>query len=227
MLERSLLERLPRALLSRGSPLKPAVYRVELAQGPAILKDCAGAPAWSRPLARWLLRRERRAVERLAGLPGFPPLRATVDADAFLIGELPGRAMHGEVFGADPARWADALRGRVSEMHARAVFHLDLRQPQNLLADEEAGLSVVDFGAAMTPGPLGRFLFGRLLAWVDRQAVLKYLARFATDRMTEAEARAFLRGQFWRRLWIFTPHHDHGALAAVRRRLQDLSAGDA
>lgn len=225
VLDRSLLDALPRQLLSRGSRFKPAVYRIELAGGPAILKDCAGVPAWSRPLARWLMRRERRAMERMHGVEGFPPVIARVEADAFVAGMLPGRAMHGEVFGADPRRWAAALRERVEQMHARAVFHLDLRQPQNLLADEERGLSVVDFGAAMAPGPVGRALFGRLLSWVDRQAVLKYLSRFAPGEMSEREARSYLRGLFWRRLWIFTPHHNRGAEAAVRRRLQDLSAG--
>lgn len=226
MLDRPLLDRLPRQLLSRGARFKPAVYRLELASGPAILKDCAGLPAVTRPLARWLLARERRAIERLAGLAGFPQILARVDADALLIGTLPGRAMHGEVFGADPRRWSAALRERVRTMHAHAVYHLDLRQPQNLLADEASGLAVVDFGAAFAPGPLGRFLFGRLLAWVDRQAVLKYLARFAPQEMSAAEARSYLRGLFWRRLWIFSPHHNRGAEAAVRRRLQDLSADE-
>jgi hypothetical protein len=225
VLDRGLLERLPRQLLSRGSRLKPAVFRIELADGPAILKDCAGAPRWSRPLARWLLDRELRAIARLAGLAGFPRLLARVDADALLISVLPGAALHREIFAADPRRWSQALRERVRAMHGRAVFHLDLRQPQNLLADEEQGLSVVDFGAAFAPGPLGRRLYGRLLGWVDRQAVLKYLAKFAPQEMGEAEARSYLRGHFWRRLWVFTPHHNQGAAAAVRRRLQDLSAG--
>lgn len=224
MLDRSLLDRLPRQLLSRGARFKPAVFRIELADGPAVLKDCAGIPALTRPLARWLLGRERRAIERLAGLEGFPQLLACVDADALLIGSLPGTAMHGEVFSADPRRWAAALRERVRGMHACAVYHLDLRQPQNLLADEEHGLAVVDFGAAVAPGPVGRFLFGRFLAWVDRQAVLKYLSRFAPQEMGEAEARSYLRGLFWRRLWIFSPHQNRGAEQAVRRRLQDLSA---
>lgn len=226
MLDRSLLDRLPRQLLSRGARFKPAVFRIELAAGPAVLKDCADIPALTRPLARWLLARERRAIERLAGLEGFPQLLARVDADALLIGVLPGRAMHGEVFGDDPRRWAAALRERVRAMHERHVFHLDLRQPQNLLADDARGLAVVDFGAAIAPGPLGRLLFGRLLAWVDRQAVLKYLARFAPGEMGEAEARSYLRGLFWRRLWIFSPHRNRGAEQAVRRRLQDLSADD-
>ncbi len=224
-LDRQLLEVLPRQLLSRGSRFKPAVYRIELAGGSAILKDCADAPGWSRPLAVWLLKRERRALERLAGQEGFPQILAQVDARALLIGNLPGHAMHGEVFAETPRAWAEALRQRVAVMHSCSVYHLDLRQPQNLLADAHHGLSVVDFGAAFAPGPIGRLLYGRLLAWVDRRAALKYLSRFAPEEMSEAEARSYLRALIWRRLWIFSPHHNRGAEQAVRRRLRDLSAG--
>jgi len=226
-LSRQALAGTTRVLLSRGSRFKPEVVRIELAAGPAVLKDCAHLPFWSRWLGRWLMHREAGAMEKLAGLEGFPPVLARLDADAFLIGLLPGRPLDGEAFARAPRQWAEALRERVAQMHSRGVFHLDLRQPQNLLIDEEQGrLGVVDFGAGHAPGILTGWLLRPLLSWVDRQAVLKYLARFAPGEMSRAEARAYLRGQFWRRAWIFSPHRNRGAVAAVRRRLLDLSADD-
>lgn len=224
-LTRQALAGAQRVLLSRGSRFKPEVVRIELAAGPAVLKDCAHLPFWSRWLGRWLLHREARAMERLAGLEGFPPVLARLDADAVLIGMLAGRPLDGEAFARAPQQWAAALRQRVSLMHGRGVYHLDLRQPQNLLIEEEVGtLGVVDFGAGHCPGPWTAWLVAPLLSWVDRQAVLKYLARFAPQELSRPEAEAYLRGQFWRRLWIFSPHRNRGAVAAVRRRLQDLSA---
>ena len=222
--DRRALRALSRTVLSRGSRFKPEVARIELAAGPAILKDCAPLPGWSRWLARWLLRRELRALARLEGLEGFPPLLARPDRDSALIGLLPGRPLEGEAFARDARRLAELLRRRVSDLHARRVYHLDLRQRQNLLLDEEGGtLNVVDFGAALAPGRLGARVFGPLLGWVDRQAALKYLARFAPGEMSREEARSYLRGQRWRRLWVFSPHRNRGAADAVRRRLQDLS----
>lgn len=224
-LTRQALAGATRVLLSRGSRFKPEVLRIELAAGPAVIKDCAHLPAWSRWLGRWLLHRETRVLERLAGLEGFPPVIARLDADAVLIGLLEGRPLDGEAFARQPQLWAAALRERVALMHGRGVYHLDLRQPQNLLIEEEVGrLGVVDFGAGHAPGPLSAWLVRPLLAWVDRQAVLKYLARFAPQEMSRSECRAYLRGQFWRRIWIFSPHRNRGAAAAVRRRLLDLSA---
>lgn len=221
VLDRRALAGLSRAVLSRGSRFKPEVARIELAAGPAILKDCAVLPGWSRPLARWLMRRELRAIARLAGLPGFPQILARVDRDAALIGLLPGRPLTGEDFAAAPRHWAGLLRARIAAMHARQVYHLDLRQPQNLLVDGE-DLQIVDFGAGHAPGPAGRLLFAPLLRWVDRQAVLKYLSRYAPQEMGVEEARAYLRGLYWRRLWVFSPHRNRGAEAAVRRRLREL-----
>lgn len=222
---RKVLAGATRVLLSRGSRFKPEVLRIELAAGPAVLKDCAHLPFWSRWLGRWLLHREARAMEQLAGLNGFPPVLARVDADAVLMGMLRGRPLDGEAFARAPQHWAAALRERVALMHSRGVYHLDLRQPQNLLIDEESGLlEVVDFGAGHAPGPLTSWLVAPLLAWVDRQAVLKYLARFAPQEMSRSEAKAYLRGQVWRRLWIFSPHRNRGAVEAVRLRLKKLSA---
>lgn len=226
-LSRQALAGTTRVLLSRGSRFKPEVLRLELASGPAVLKDCAHLPFWSRWLGRWLMQREAGAMERLGGLPGFPPVLAQLDADAVLIGLLPGRPLDGEAFARAPQHWAAALRERVAQMHARGVFHLDLRQPQNLLIDESTGqLGVVDFGAGHVPGALTGWMLRPLLSWVDRQAVLKYLSRYAPQEMSREEAKAYLRGQFWRRAWIFSPHRNRGAVAAVRRRLQDLSADD-
>lgn len=225
-LDRRALAGLARVVLSRGSRLKPAVARIELAAGPAVLKDCADLPGWSRPLARWLMQRELRALARLRGLPGFPQILARVDRDAALLALLPGVPLTGEEFAAAPRHWAALLRERIAAMHARRVFHLDLRQPQNLLVDGQ-DLNVVDFGAGHAPGLLGWKLLGGVMSWVDRQAVLKYLARYAPQELTATEAKAYLRGLRWRRAWIFSPHRNRGAEAAVRRRLrelQDLSA---
>ena len=211
-----------RRLLSRGSRLKPAVYAMQGPDGrPVVIKDCAGIPAWSRPLARWLMRREAHLLGLLDGLEGFPQLVARLDRDGYACTVLEGEPLDRPHVAADPRGLAAQLRERVRQMHARGVFHLDLRQRQNLLVSAEGRLQVIDFGAGAAPrGPL-RWLLGPALARVDRQAVLKYLARWAPAALTVEEARAYLRARFWRRLWVFSPFRDHGEGAAVRQRLRD------
>jgi hypothetical protein len=219
-LDRQTLDSSQRELLSRGSPLKPAVWRVDSAQGSCIVKDVAPTPGWSRFLARWLLRRERRLLCKLQGVDGVPQFLGEIDRDAFSVNILPGDPLTGADFAADPVGLAQCLRQRIDQVHGRGVYHLDLRQRQNILVSGPAEAHLVDFGAGLAPGPIGQLLFGRLLRWVDRQAVLKFLARHAPDELTVAEARSLLRGLRWRRLWIFSPHTDRGERTNARARIK-------
>jgi serine/threonine protein kinase len=122
----------------------------------------------------------------------------------------------------DPEGIANQLRELVSAIHERGVFHLDLRQSQNLLLSSNSELFCVDFGAAWVPGPFGSAFLARVFASVDSNAVVKWLARFSPELLTAEEARRLLRGKFWRRLWFVSPHTDRGETAAARRRLLEL-----
>jgi len=217
-LTRSDLERLPRTPLREPSALKPSVWRVETAGGPLVVKDVRTSGRTTRWIARWLMGRERRVLERLAPLEGVPHLEAVVDADAIALTCLPGRTLDAETFARRPRELAGQLAELTGRLHALGVFHLDLHQRKNLLVDDGGRLHLVDFGAALAPGPVVRTLLGPLLRAVDRQAATKYLARFAPDALTEEEARAVLRQRALRRLWPFSrPSRREGE--AARRRL--------
>ncbi|MBC8329948.1 MAG: hypothetical protein H8E31_14510 [Planctomycetes bacterium] len=195
------------------------MWRVGAPAGPLVVFDCAGLPRASRRLARWLLRRERLALQRLDGVEGVPQVAARIDRDAFAISWLAGTPLDRATFQRDPQGLARQLRAILAAIHARRVYHLDLRQRQNLLVDPAGRLACVDFGASLALGSFGDAILGRLLAWVDRQAALKYLARYAPEELSLEEARAVLRGLRWRRLWIFSPYRERGEGEGARRRL--------
>jgi len=222
--DRQALMGLPRRLLSRGSPFKPAVWKVELPEG--------GAAAWKevppgggpgRLLARFLLRRESRILERLSGVPGVPQILGRPDRGSFLCTWLEGEPLDRAAFERSPRVLAESLRALVGALHARGVVHLDLRQRQNVLVTATGGLACVDFGAALAPPRWLRPLCFPLLAWVDRQAALKYLARWAPQELSAAEARSHLRALRWRRWWFVSPHHPRGEREALRKRLRELA----
>lgn len=210
----------PGKLLSRGSSLKPAVWRQQVDGAVCIVKNLDDVPNWSRWLARWLMNRERRVLHKLAGVDGVPQLHSEW-ADGFAMAVLPGEPLTAESFEPDPRALADCLRRRIEAVHQRGVYHLDLKQRQNVLIDGSDQAYLVDFGAALAPGRLGRWIWGRLLAWIDNQAVWKYLARHAPQQMTVDEARSLLRALRWRRLWFVSPHKDRGERAAVRERIRN------
>ncbi|MAW60419.1 MAG: hypothetical protein CMJ94_06245 [Planctomycetes bacterium] len=225
-LDRAALEAAPRRLLSRGSRLKPAVHRVELPDGPAcVVKDVREVPGWSRWLARWLMGRERRILRALDGVDGVPQLLGEVDRDAFALALLPGEPLTPAAFEQHPRSLAADLRAITAAMHARGVYHLDLRQRQNLLVAGER-LAVVDFGAAWKPRLWSRWLLAPIFGWVDRQAVLKYLARHAPEELGYDEARSVLRFLRLRKLWFVSPHNDAGEWAAAKQRVAQ-GRGDA
>ena len=221
---RAAYEARSRELLSRGSRLKPAVWKVAHEGEPLLVKDTAMLRFPWRALGRWLLRRERRVLRRLTGMPRVPQLLGDIDGNAFATSWLRGEPLDRQRFQLRSAQIAADLRALLVDLHARGVFHLDLRQRQNILLDEEGRVAVVDFGAALAPGRLGRLLFGRLLAWVDRQAIYKYLARYAPEELSLKEARSALRALRWRRLWVFSPHRSRGVAEQLRGRIR---AGEA
>ncbi len=216
-LTRADLERLPRQLLSRHSAIKPSVWRVDASGGPVIVKDVRGQSLPLRWLARWLLSRERRVLEHLAGMQRVPQVLGKVDRDAIALSLLPGHPLDAQTFQSSPRELVGQLRDLIEELHARGVFHLDLHQRKNLLVDDSGKLQLLDFGAAVVPGPLVRALAGRLLRWIDRQSILKFLARFAPEMLTREEALAVLRYGAVRRLWPFTTHRRKGEQAARQR----------
>ena len=219
VLDRAALEAAPRELLSRGSRFKPAVHRVTTADGTVcVVKDVREVPGWSRPLARWLMGRERRILRALEGVEGVPQLLAEVDRHAFALAVLPGEPLTPAAFEAHPSTLAADLRRITQAMHARGVYHLDLRQRQNLLVDGEH-LAVVDFGAAWKPRVWSAWLLAPIFGWVDRQAVLKYVARHAPQDLGYEEARSVLRFLRWRRLWFVSPHNDAGEWGAAKERI--------
>ena len=205
-----------RQLLSKGSAWKPAVWRVQASGFPlAVWKDgshLTGLPRW---VAALQLRREKKCLENLAGLEGFPQLLAVDCELGFLAEFMPGRELDRDQFQQNPVAFAAALRTRVQSMHARGVFHWDLKQRRNILVDSVAGLQFLDFGAGWAPGPLNRRLLGSFLAFPDQQAVLKWLARWAPEQLSVPDAKTLRLGLRLRRLWPFTPHRDRGELAAI------------
>jgi len=208
-------------VLSRGSKWKPAVYRTKSKDGrQRVVKDCISLPLYSRWIARFLMGRERRLMRRLEGIRGFPVVRERIDRNAFSMDVMHGSVLSPDNFRLAPRRIADQLLELVEKMHDRGVFHLDLRQRQNILLGQGLEVLILDFGAGWAPNPLARLLLGKLLEDVDRSAALKYLARFSPDHLTRDEAAEVLRGIRRRKLWILSPYRSRGVEEAVQNRLR-------
>ncbi|MDE0585015.1 MAG: hypothetical protein OSB63_00155 [Planctomycetota bacterium] len=208
--------------LSRESRVKPSVWlSVDASGDRRIVKDCYGLPFYSRWLAKILMWREYRILLKIDGLAQLPQVRETIDGDAFSMNFIAGEPLSSENYAFAPRRIADDLLELVEKLHQRKVFHLDLRQRQNILLGDGLKVQIVDFGASWAPSLLPRLVFGKLLANIDRSAALKYLARFAPEEMTYGEAKQLLRGLWLRRLWVFSPYRSHGIADTLKSIVSD------
>lgn len=198
------LERWARQPLRPPSLVKPGVWLVESPLGPVVVKDARCGHRRFLWLSRYLLARERRVLRHMAGSDRVPRIVAEVDRDAIVLEFLEGLPLDRETFRQRPRELIAQILEVTDGIHARGVFHLDLHQRKNLLVGADGRLRLVDFGASLTPGPLIRAFVGPLLRVIDRQAALKYLARFAPEVLTEAEARTVLLQRRLRKLWFFT-----------------------
>jgi predicted Ser/Thr protein kinase len=185
--------------LRRRSRTRPDVRLLEWQGQRAVAKDWSNAWPWMRPHARRCLRREWRALEALAGLPGIPQPLARLP-QAIVVSFLPGYPLQ-RMLPAQRRAFFDALEASVERIHQRGVVHLDLRQRRNILRGADGTPMVLDFEAAFVADPGS--LWGRMTLhwgrWVDRLAVLKHKRRYAAGLLTPGERRLadFLRISRW------------------------------
>jgi len=187
------LPRRTRAVLHRGGTRNPDVLLVDTDSGPVVVKDFAPRSVLVRAtLGRWLTARELRTYERLDGHSSVPRLLGRIDALAFAVEYRPGRRMSRRLAGALPPGFIDRLAAAVGEMHARGVFHLDLRHRSNVLVDERGDPILIDFASALRIRPRGALarLCARWLARPDWRAVEKWRQRIEPEASGTGEASA-------------------------------------
>lgn len=160
------------------------VERLTDASGGCWVRRAAVGSRWpgSAWLARLLLRRERRALQHLAGLARVPQLHPeppTVPgerSDAVLLRSWqPGVPLwQVEVL---PADFFAHLGELVQAMHDRGVCHNDLHKENNILVGPGGWPALVDFQLASCHGSRGRGFRRRCAE--DLRHVAKHAARYA------------------------------------------------
>ena len=190
-------------LLGKQGPFRPAVRLVLPDKTPYVAKDYrACTPLYRWTVGAWNLRRERSALSRLRGLEGVPEVQAFVGRWILVMTHMRGKDLGKAKKQRQTPEFFDELMSLVNEMHARGVFHLDLRQRRNVLVRPGRHPAVLDFGSAVCLRP-GSRLAG-FLARIDRSGVLKYKRRANPGSLTHAEARALRKVERRRRLWPFS-----------------------
>jgi serine/threonine protein kinase len=199
-------------ILKRGTRfLEPDVYVARLGARQAVFKDYRRyrwTPA--SPLARLLVRREARILERLSGWGYAPALLGTIGG--LVLGM---EFIDGQVLGRDVAMVSDEvfrrLKSAVATLHAAGIAHNDLHGSNILVS---GGVPrVVDFASALLmPAWLAHSALGRQLRRSDLANVVKLQSWLTGASPSPAEATVLaepkwvrsIRGA-WKRLYRGAP----------------------
>ena len=148
-----------------------------------------------RGLARFLARREARALSRLAGIEGIPSLIG-FERDRLIRSFLPGEVMYRSQ---PPSReyFREALR-LVRRLHRRGVTHNDLAKEANWICVDRAMPGIVDFQLAVCFSRRSRFF--RMLAREDLRHLLKHKRHYQPEALSPRQ-QAILSTPMWPARW--------------------------
>jgi len=183
-------------LLKRGERLlEPDVDRTELDGRPAVVKDYRryrGTPL--APVARLLVRREARVLERLKGWKHAPALLGTLGGLALGMEFIPGDTLSAGVQGVTQEVF-DQLQNALGRLHAAGITHNDLHGTNVVVS---AGVPVLlDFTSAWrSPRWLRNGPISRQLRRSDMKNLVKMRQRL-TGQRPSAEQVALLAEPGW------------------------------
>jgi RIO-like serine/threonine protein kinase len=170
--------------------------------GDVVVREADHARPWARALARHLMRREHRALSRLAlggGIEGIPRV-INLEGMQLTRSWIEGAPMQ-VARPRDPAYFRAASR-LLRRLHAANVIHNDLAKETNWLVTPEGRPALVDFQLAMTLDKRGAL--ARSLGHDDLRHLLKHKRTYLPETLTAREKRMLARQSLLSRLWMAT-----------------------
>jgi RIO-like serine/threonine protein kinase len=168
--------------------------------GNTVVREADHARPWARALALHLMRREHRALSRLAlgtGIEGIPRV-LSLDSTTLTRSWIDGAPMQ-TVKPRNAAYFRAALR-LLRRLHAANVIHNDLAKETNWLVTPDGRPALVDFQLAMTLTRRGAL--ARALGHDDLRHLLKHKRTYLPERLTAREQRILAKHSLVSRIWM-------------------------
>jgi predicted Ser/Thr protein kinase len=182
------------------STIERGVFSTPEGDVSAILRRLDQVPWWSKPLARHLFARERKALA-IAGELGIAPRLLFAGKDVLVRSFIDGVPL----YMAKPVGDVDYFRaGRAAlrRLHRALITHNDLNKPQNWLRGADGKPYLTDFQLAMVYRRRSKRF--RLMAYEDLRVFLKHKRKYVPDALTATEKRLLSRKSLPSRIWMAT-----------------------
>ncbi|MEO0574577.1 MAG: RIO1 family regulatory kinase/ATPase [Pseudomonadota bacterium] len=191
------MTRATRQLLKRDT--FGAIYLCTSTNDQCIERNIGEAPWWSRPLARWLMRREARALGRLHDVSGFTRLRS-MNRNTLVREFVDGEPMY--VAKPQHREYYVSALAQLRALHRRGIVHNDLAKEPNWLETPDGSAAIVDFQlASVFRVRTARF---RRMAHEDLRHFLKHKRTYRPASLTHRERRILATRSPANRLWMAT-----------------------
>lgn len=180
--------------------LKADVFGTVTRVGETVLRDARAARRWVRPVAFQLMRREHRALTRLAlgsGTVGVPRV-LSLEPGLLTRSWIEGAPM--QVAQPRQLAYFRAASKLLRRLHAAGVIHNDLAKETNWLVTPDGLPALVDFQLAMTLTRRGGI--ARALGHDDIRHLLKHKRSYMPDQLTSREKRILATPSLLSRVWM-------------------------
>jgi serine/threonine protein kinase len=174
------------APLRKPSSTRPALYRIEVGNARAVVKDFSvNGRVFRNFIGRFLIWREKKAYRRLKGVKGVPVLYGVVEGLALVLEEIQGRSIEGlDREKRLPVQFFEALRDLVERVHRRGLCHCDLKRAANVLVGNDGQPYIIDWSAVILEREFrffpARLIYKRFLV-DDFHAVIKLQLRHCPE----------------------------------------------
>jgi len=194
---------LPGQAISRGRWANAVLSLLRADGGQWIVKDFRPRSFVVRnTIGRFLIRRELRALARVAGLNGVPADAFRIDAHAIAYRHVPGITLTESAAERRNPDFFAAFERVLREVHARGIVHLDVRNGRNVLITEDGRAALIDFQSHLGTSRLPR-VARQWLERFDMAGVYKHWERHHPQSLGETRAALLAGMNRWRRLWPF------------------------
>jgi len=182
------------------STIERGVFAAPEGDVPAILRRLDQIPWWSKPLAKHLFNRERRALA-IAGKLGSAPRLLFAGETVLVRSFIDGVPLYMAKPVGDAGYFRDAQRA-LRDLQRALITHNDLNKPQNWLRGADGKPYMTDFQLAAVFKKRSKLF--RLMAYEDLRHLLKHKRKYVPEALTASEKRILARKTLPTRIWMAT-----------------------
>lgn len=188
-------------LQRNGRLFNARVTKVTLDGKTWTVKDFSDRPFFVRWVARFLLGRELKALNRLKGIDGFADEAFRMDGDSMAVSYIDGRILLSVPKEEITPAFLEQLEAVTRRMHDAGIVHLDIRSMSNVVMRPDGSPAIIDFQAALCTDAMPRWL-KRVLEDLDMSGAYKKWLNYQPEAMGEARRKELERINGIRKFWV-------------------------